>query len=347
MKKMNRRSSSLPGRRQRKSVRLSSAAAVSFGSSPETGFVRVAKPAEGSVDLRDWAAGNLALIEEQLLAAGAVLFRGFGVDGVEPFRAVSEVFVPKLLDYQDRAAPRLSVAKGVYTSTEFPASQIIPLHHEMSYAQTCPTRLMFYCQQPPTRAGRTPVVEDRKIFGLIDKDLRQEFLRKKVMYVRNYGEGVDISWQEAFQTTEREVAEAFCKSAGMEVEWRGKNRLRTRVVRHVVADHPQTGERVWFNHAHLFHQSNLEPRVRAALLEEFDQDELPRNAFFGDGSPIDSLAMGEVRDLYERQAVRFDWQQSDLLLVDNFLVSHGREAFAGPRKIIVAMGQPHTLEPVN
>jgi alpha-ketoglutarate-dependent taurine dioxygenase len=37
------------------------------------------------------------------------------------------------------------------------------------------------------------------------------------------------------------------------------------------------------------------------------------------------------------RAVHFPWQQRDLLVLDNVLVAHGRNAFKGPRKILVAM----------
>ena len=39
---------------------------------------------------------------------------------------------------------------------------------------------------------------------------------------------------------------------------------------------------------------------------------------------------------YEFQ-YRHRWQQGDLLLLDNFLVTHGRMPYRGPRKILVAI----------
>jgi hypothetical protein len=38
--------------------------------------------------------------------------------------------------------------------------------------------------------------------------------------------------------------------------------------------------------------------------------------------------------------VIFPWQRGDILMLDNMLASHGREPFAGPRKVIVAMAEP-------
>ena len=247
-----------------------------------------------------------------------------------------------MLGYLERAAPRKEVSSNIFTSTEYPADQVIPLHHEMAYSHNWPTKLWFYCERPATEGGATPITNDRKIINLIPPEIKEPFLRKKVMYVRNYGEGVDMPWQEVFQTTDRSVVEEYCRKALAHFEWRDENRLRTRQIRQAVMTHPQTGDTVWFNHAHLFHHSNLQPAVREALLSEFKEDELPRNAFYGDGSPIDSSVLETIRNIYRQQAVIFPWQKGDVLMINNFLTSHGREPYAGPRKVLVAMAGLYT-----
>jgi len=50
--------------------------------------------------------------------------------------------------------------------------------------------------------------------------------------------------------------------------------------------------------------------------------------------------------VYDEVTVRETWQQGDLMLVDNILCAHGREAFQGNRKIVVAMGA-EALEALN
>jgi len=324
--------------RQRKIVRLSEETLVRTGFLDEEAQLPVLiEPAAEGVDLIGWAAGHRAELDAKLLAHGGILLRGFDVAGPEQFQRFAAEVYGELLDYKERAAPRVEVSKGVYTSTEFPPDQWIPLHHEMSYAHHWPRRILFYCDLPPQERGRTPIVRASRLMARLDPGIRERFLARKVMYVRNYGEGVDMSWQDAFQTTDRAAVEEYCGQAGMTAEWRPGDRLRTRTVRHAVMSHPETGEVIWFNHAHMFHSSNLPAEVREALREQFQDDELPRNAFYGDGTPIESSILEEIRQAYLDASLLFPWRKGDILILDNFLMAHGREPFSGPRRILVSL----------
>jgi alpha-ketoglutarate-dependent taurine dioxygenase len=328
---------------RRKVMRLSQEDLIKMGYlDPEKRFPLVIEPQTDSFNLVAWTESSREFVERQLLEHGAILFRGFNIEGLSHFEKCARAISGELLDYRERAAPRQEVGSRVYTSTEFPADQSIPLHHEMAYSHNWPTKIWFFCAQPAQQGGNTPIANDREVLSLIDQKIKARFMEKKVMYVRNYGEGLDMSWQTAFQTEDRASVEEYCRNAKTQFEWRTDDRLRTRQVRQVVVKHPKTGELVWFNHAHLFHISNLTAEVRNALLSEFKDDEVPRNAFYGDGSPIESSILDEIRDVYQRSAIIFPWRQRDILMLDNFLASHGREPFAGPRKIFVAMAELYT-----
>jgi alpha-ketoglutarate-dependent taurine dioxygenase len=306
---------------------------------PARRFPLVRSPSVAGVDLAAWIASQRAEVEANLLTHGAQLFRGFDVPSPAAFERAARALGSELLDYRERAAPRKQVAQGVFTSTEYPPEHAIPLHHEMSYSHNWPTKIWFYCEHPAAERGATPIAPDREVYGLLPQSLKEPFLRQRVMYVRNYGEGVDLPWQEAFQTTERAAVEEYCRGARVDFEWLDRDRLRTRQVRQAVATHPRTGDTVWFNHAHMFHDSNLPPAVRAELLSSFAPDELPRNAFYGDGTPIPADVLAQVRRTYDEAALVFEWQAGDVLLLDNFLVSHGRQSFVGPRRVLVAMAE--------
>jgi alpha-ketoglutarate-dependent taurine dioxygenase len=299
----------------------------------------VIEPGIDDVNLSYWASNNREYIVRELLRYGGILFRGFDIDSARQFEEFARCISPDLLDYVERAAPRSQVVNNIYTSTEYPASQCIHLHHEMSYSHNWPTKLFFYCARPAERGGRTPIASDRKVYNLIPPSIKQRFIEKKVMYVRNYGEGVDLPWQETFQTNDRSEVEAYCRKNHTDFEWVSESRLRTRQIRQAVATHPKTLDTVWFNHAHMFHPSSLEPVVMASLLTQFKDGELPRNAFYGDGTRIESSILDEIRGIYQQASVTFPWRQGDILLLDNFLVSHGREPYEGARTILVAMAE--------
>lgn len=81
----------------------------------------------------------------------------------------------------------------------------------------------------------------------------------------------------------------------------------------------------------------MPPEVSGALLREYGPEGLPRNAYYGDGEPIPDEVVTGIRELYRQHAVSVPWQRGDVLIVDNFLATHGREPFSGDRQILVAM----------
>jgi alpha-ketoglutarate-dependent taurine dioxygenase len=161
------------------------------------------------------------------------------------------------------------------------------------------------------------------------------------MYVRNYGGGLDVPWQQVFDTSERATVEAYCRDHEIVCEWKDDGELRTRQVCQAVAQHPRTREWVWFNQAHLFHVSGLGPELRDVLQELVEPEDLPRNVYYGDGAPLEEALLDEVRGVLDATRVVFPWRTDDILMLDNMLVAHARSPFEGPRKIVVAMAEPH------
>lgn len=304
----------------------------------------IIRPASGEVDLTSWAAGRLDFLEKLLCEHGAILFRDFGVRtaaGLDEFvKAVSH----ELAEYQEPATPRTHVSGSVYTSTDFPPDRRILLHNENSHCPSWPLRLFFACMTPAEQGGETPIADSRKVYQRIDPRIRERFIEKGVMYVRNFGPRLALPWQAVFNTTRKNEVEAYCRRHDIEAEWHDAERLRIRYVRPAAATHPRTGDVVWFNHVPLFHVSKLDPVVRRALLEEFKEEGLPYNAFYGDGSPIEGEDLEAVCEVYRQEQVAFTWRRGDVLMIDNMLTAHGREPFVGAeRKILVGMAEPVRL----
>lgn len=295
------------------------------------------EPAVDGVNVVEWTRNNRELIKSKLRTHGALLFRGFAVNTVQVFEEFMTALSDELLDYSYRSTPRTLVSGKIYTSTEYPAHQTIPLHNEMAYSRSWPMLIGFFCVVPAGEGGETPIADSRKVFQRISPAIRDRFMQKNVMYVRNYGDVLDLPWQDVFQTNDRAAVEKFCGEAGIEFEWRGQNELRTWQVCQSAAKHPVTGEMVWFNQAHLFHVSALSTEISSSL--NVDGREPPRNALYGDGLPIDDSHLAEIRAAYDKEVVVFPWERQDVLLLDNMLAAHGRKPFRGERKVVVGMAE--------
>ncbi|MBD2128005.1 non-ribosomal peptide synthetase [Microcoleus sp. ZQ-A2] len=305
---------------------------------PEQSLPLVIEPDSDEIDLADWASSHREFIETNLLKHGAILFRGFNLNTAADFENVANAIHPNLFgEYGD--LPREGVSGKVYGSTPYPPDKAILFHNESSHLHRWPLKIWFFCVQPAQQGGETPILDCRKIYQLLNPKLREKFEKKQLMYVRNYIDALDVSWQDFFHTTDKTEVENYCRQAGMEFEWLENNGLKTRKIRPAVAGHPKTGELVFFNQLQLHHVSCLDSAVRQSLLSLFGEDKLPRNVYYGDGTPIEDSVMEEIGAIYQENKISFYWQKGDILMLDNMLTSHSRNPYVGSRKIVVAMGE--------
>jgi len=327
---------------QRKPVRTTEAMVKTGYLDEDEKLPLLVQPAHEEVDLALWAQGHKAIIEAQLRKHGALLFRGFDLSSAAKFESFMRAISPTLSDYSEPTTPRVKISSNIYTSTQYSPTQQIALHNELSYSLSWPMKIWFYCATPAEVGGTTLIADSRKVFSRLRPELKEIFMRKNVMYVRNYNTGMGLTWEEVFATNSRAEVEEHCRAARMDYEWIGNTRLRTRQVRQAVMAHPATGEMLWFNQAHVHHLASLPVDLRESLLAVSEDKNYPLdvNACFGDGSPIEDSIVDEIRSTYEDLAVSFPWQKTDVLMLDNMLVAHGRTAFQGPREVLVAMAEP-------
>jgi alpha-ketoglutarate-dependent taurine dioxygenase len=301
------------------------------------GLVWIAEPAGPAPALTSWWRSHRHELDVLLRRVGGLLFRGFDVHGGDAFAEfAAEALIPTAYVY--RSTPRTALGERVYTATEYPAARTIPLHCENAYQDVWPRALLFYCERAAASGGETPLADVAEITGRLPAEIKAAFATRGVKYVRNYRDGLDLPWQTVFGTDDRGEVEAYCRSHGISWAWIGSDRLKTEQVCPAMVRHPVTGDQLWFNQAHLFHVSSLDGATRSALTRMYAEDELPRNACFGDGSAIEPEMLDCIREVYAGSARSFPWKQADTLLVDNLAVAHGRNPFRGERRVLVAMG---------
>ena len=268
-----------------------------------------------------WVTENKKLLEDGLAKYGAVLLRGYKKYDVQELEDFIEKTSGDLLAYRNRSTPRSLISGKIYTSTEYPADQIIHQHNESCYTHEWPTRLFFCCITAATRGGETPISDSRKVLKRIPKEIVDRFERAGITYLRTFTPGLGLTWQETFQITDRVQMQKYCRKNDIMADWLTDGRLRIRQTLQATAVHPVTGERVWFNQAHLFHVSSLPNEVRVELEQNHALDELPRNAFYGDGAHIDDASLDIVRQAYDQEESSYLWQEGDVLVIDNMLTA--------------------------
>ncbi|WP_456776828.1 TauD/TfdA family dioxygenase [Bradyrhizobium sp. USDA 4369] len=297
----------------------------------------VVRPVRAGLDAGSFLQANRAGLDHLLLQHGAILFRGFSVGSVERFEVVVRALTNEPLAYEYRSTPRERLGGATYTASEYPAMHTIPMHCENAYQRDWPTKILFACARAALTGGQTPLADMIAMSRRLSPECFGSFRTKGVCYLRNYHEGLDLSWRNVFQTESRGEVGTICRRLGIDFEWVDGERLRTRQLAQGVARHHVLNEMVFFNQAHLFHVSSLGSETAEALIETFGLGDLPRHACFGDHSEIPAAQLAEIRAAFDAEKVHFDWEEGDVLLVDNMQVAHGREPFTGNRLILASL----------
>jgi alpha-ketoglutarate-dependent taurine dioxygenase len=293
--------------------------------------------ADAAGDPTAWAAENRWALREAVTAHGAVYVRGLGLRDAAMVGAVLNQLGAPLMAEREPFAPRRSYPDGVYSSTKWPSNQQMCSHHELSYTLEFPGLMMFACLTAPNEGGATAVADAADVLRAMPADLVARFEREGWMLTRSYNDEIGANWTEAFGTEDRATVEAYCHANAIAFEWQPDGGLRTRQRRSAIVRHPISGERCWFNQVAFLNEWTMAPDVHEFLVDEYGQDGLPFNTRFGNGEEISAEVVNLLGEIYDQHTRREPWRSGDLLVVDNIRTAHSREAFTGPREVLVGM----------
>jgi hypothetical protein len=291
-----------------------------------------------------WLAEQRTALRSALDAYGAVHLRGLPLRSEQDFARIRDTVVATRAEYRENATPRSHFGEGVYSSTDLPAAQAIRPHNENSYTLSFPGLLLFCCLVAPEEGGATPVTDVRTVLRALPPRLVERFREHGWALVRTYDEDLGLSWRTAFGTEEPAAVAAYCAANLIAHEWHEDGRLRTMQRRSALITHPRTGEELWFNHFAFWSAWSLEPEIREIMEEAVGAGDFPFATLLGDGSELDEADVRTINEAYTAATVRASWQVGDVLIVDNLLSAHARDAFRGERRVLVAMGDPIALD---
>lgn len=325
-----------------------------------------------------WLEANRSWVEEQMLTYGAVLVRGFNINAPPEFERAISSLQPNLCDSYRGTSPR-SVYEGTkytFSAADVPVNYPIGQHVEMAFLRFPPRQLYFGClKESNSGGGETSLCDFRKVYQELDPSVRERFEAKKVLYNRTHpaeGEkwtfdvGSMLSWKQMFGTSSKQEVEAICREEDSPgVQWLGPNNdtFHQEWIDEACQLHPDTKEKVWFNHAQVFHWSTFPAELWYAFTRIQDIRFLFRSIIisifaviryyllghqmaldirFGDGSQISVSDMNQVRKVVHKNMVFSKWEKGDLMCIDNFSTSHGRQpTYDLGRKVLVAWSNPH------
>ncbi len=259
---------------------------------------------------------DAAVIVDHYRRSGAVLLRGFSVDRdrfAELTRRLATEFVV------NGGATRETVGEDGRTQTVNAGSHLIPLHSEMGYSPFRPEIAFFFCETAPTRGGETMVADGVDLWRALSEETRRTFLDKKVRY-RFQGVPLEPLSQLFFggRSVDR-VEEMLRELPNVAFRRNGDGTLDI--------------ENTVFAYTKPKHTEAL-AFANSVIVED-------KRTSFEDGTPFSKDLRLYLFQVSTERALMHKWRDSDVLIVDNLRLMHGRAPFVAgiPRRIMVRMGR--------
>ncbi len=347
-------------------------AGCNIGGTGQDALPLLVEPAESSDPawLAGWLGNNRPWLLERLAANGAFLLRGFNISSAADFQLVAEAVDRELKTEYLGTSPRQAVegTTHVFSASELPPFYPIPEHAEMTFTANPPRHLFFCClEAPAVGSGETPVVDLRKVYEDLEPEVRDRFEEGGLRIVRTYASPSRTSglnpwqlkpWTDMFGTTDRETVDAKCHEQDFTTEWDDDDSLRIISTQPVSRLQRRSGRKAWFNHSQVFHLSTgegeyrrifgMRPSLRHWLVWRLTgllaglqrrlvgSEDYAMNCTRLDGGEIPKADMEAVRDAIWQNLSVTPWLESDILVIDNHAVGHGRLPYRGRRNIAVA-----------
>ncbi|KAJ5921730.1 hypothetical protein N7454_009204 [Penicillium verhagenii] len=208
----------------------------------------------------------------------------------------------------------------------------------------------------PIRGGETPVAHSALVFEKVNelipelvRDIHQKGLAMKMVFRApgNEGKGNEFNWAgkysfgQEFQpsddrATQKSKAEIQVQKLTPDFRWDEEDTLELTQYIPGIRRAPASGRPVWFNGlAGRFGMTRDVGALDSPYVGRDGMSYLPCD--YGDGTPIPREYLERLDQVLNDLEVNLALGEGDLLLVDNFQVSHGRKPWKGERKILVSM----------
>jgi alpha-ketoglutarate-dependent taurine dioxygenase len=267
--------------------------------------------------------GGLAGVDRRrllslLAAEGVLLLRGFEVspEGFAQLvrRVSSRVTLDPAREFRGDVAQKVDAGHAA-----------VGLHCENGNTPFQPDLCWFHCERAADRGSQTTVCDGYAVWDALSAGARAAFSRQPIRYLRR----VEAQRWRRFvsharggqpapeQVTVADLRALAAGRADLHIEPNADGSIVYSFVTGAV--HPTLfGSRPAFANSILGPSYNYEAPVIS----------------FADGTPLSADLLAEVRQVTERLTEDIDWQDGDVVLIDNTRVMHGRRRIEDPRRSI-------------
>ncbi|OGE55068.1 hypothetical protein PENARI_c005G10441 [Penicillium arizonense] len=255
------------------------------------------------------------------------------------------------------AGSRVVHGKEVFSASEAPQDLWIYQHNEYSRYTKFPSNIHFFCQVAAEEGGESPLAHSTELFDRVFAEMPEfvEEVNEKGLISPdiyrppgNEGKNFSFTWagplafgrhiepQDDMETMKSKAEKEIVRLTP-HYWWRDGDQLEVHQFVPAVRRHPITGLPVWFNSLAGRYGTALDRGATDPPYIGDDGMAFPP-AMYGDKTPIPKKYLHRIWELSQEIAVMCSLEEGDLVLVDNYQVSHGRAPWVkGDRKVLVSM----------
>lgn len=303
---------------------------------------------------------NRANIHQQLRDHGAVVFRSFELmKETEGFQKFYEALkLEPCLDPLHSVAARPTVSSTVYEAVnkESRKNFYVGMHNEM-VGNRAPGAAAFVCFKPAEQGGEFLLLDGRKMVSELDKSFLKRLYNREIRYSTaefpmGFLDSPPLAWAKDILMPAVESVMRFAVSMKVdfdtELVWSVSDYDQSRILQvraqpqPPVIRHPFTQQPVWFFNVHSHSAYLREEREKVYGSEGLESTEgssrINRtDVYYGDnGEKFSAEDLKYLDQVIMKNLVPVKMQKGDVVLLDNYMVMHGRNIFDGTRKHAVS-----------
>ena len=272
---------------------------------------------------------------------GWCVMRG-AADSLQAFKQfVASLNVPIAEKYGD--LPK-SGAADVFRTTPYAPEEDLLFHNEAAHTPQVPKYLFFYCHRAAESGGSTPISDGVRALELLDPTVADALRQHGLMYRRRFIDGLDVAWQDYFDTDDPAEVERHCRQNGLVLSWDDSG-VQVDYVTLAIGCLPD-GRESMFHQVALHHPTFLDDDIREYFTTYDLHGRTPRTVLLGDGTPLPDAWARKIVEAQNRAGHYFTWEPGDVLALDNRVFAHGRMHFTGSRENYVIMSALEAVEDV-